>query len=246
MVQFAFTMDYDWASEAVLEYSLQHIIESNIPITLFATHDSSWINQMSIGNNNIEIEIHPNFCPNSSHGGTFNEVFSFCNNIRSDKKGFRCHKFYSINEVQEHYKEQGYLYSSNICADLEYIRPFRNRCGLIEIPIYMEDGGFLFQGHSIDIKTVISNIPYEEVDSGIVTIVFLFHPMHLAFNSNSFAAMKELKQSLTIQEYQNLSFEEIYCKRGKHIGINDLFEDVYNWSEAKGIKKVLLNSILNE
>ena len=56
-VQIAFTMDYDWASEAVIEYSLRQVVESKIPVTLFATHNSIWINQQAVDNDNIELEI---------------------------------------------------------------------------------------------------------------------------------------------------------------------------------------------
>jgi len=244
-VQIAFTMDFDWASEAVIEYSLRQVVESKIPITLFATHNSIWINQQAVDNDNIELEIHPNFCRNSTHGNTQEEVFAFCNTIKSEKKGFRCHRFFNNNDIQEYYKKQGFIYSSNICTDLEYVKPFINRVGLKEIPIYMEDGGFLFQKHSLNLKTFLSKIPLHEDSNSTITIVLLFHPMHLAFNSNSYLEMKNFKQSLSIRQYQNITFDEIRRKRGSVMGIGDLFEEIYNWSEAQGIDKVLLKDVAN-
>jgi len=68
--------------------------------------------------------------------------------------------------------------------------------GLLSIPIFMEDGGFLFQKHKLCLDTILKKLPSKG------TIVFLFHPMHLALNSNNFDTMKTLKNSLTIDEYQ--------------------------------------------
>jgi hypothetical protein len=69
--------------------------------------------------------------------------------------------------------------------------------------------------------------------------------MHLAFNSNSYLEMKNFKQSLSIRQYQNITFDEIRRKRGSVMGIGDLFEEIYNWSEAQGIDKVLLKDVAN-
>ena len=237
-LQVAFTIDFDWASEAVLEYALKPFLSQQVPITLFATHNSHWLEQAAFNKSNVEIEIHPNFCDYSSHGNTQQEVFEYCKNIRSEGIGFRCHKYHTDNDIQEYYKKQGYVYMSNICTDLQYVRPFVNRTGLIEIPIYMEDGGFLFQKHVLNLDDVICNIPQQNA-----TIVFLFHPMHLAFNSYSFSIMQNFKRSLTIQEYQNLSFDDIYQKRGTQKGIKDLFEEIFNWTEKNNIKKVLLKNV---
>lgn len=243
-LQIAFTLDYDWASEAVMEYSLRQLVEANVPITLFATHNSVYINSYAKSTGNIEVEIHPNFCHNSSHGKNYAEVFAHCDNIASEGKGFRCHRFFCNNDIYEHYKQQGMLFSSNICTDLEYVKPFRNRVGLLEIPIYMEDGGFLFQGHSLDVKAVLANLPSCHNLEDKVTLVFLFHPMHIAFNSSNFATMRQLKQSLSIEEYQNIDFDSINKNRGLKYGINNILEELYNWSESNNISKVLLRDVL--
>ncbi len=243
-LQFAFTLDYDWASEAVMEYSLRQLVEAKVPITLFATHNSIYVNNYAKARGDIEVEIHPNFCLNSSHGRNYAEVFAHCDNIVSDGKGFRCHRFFCSNDIYEHYKRQGKLFASNICTDLEYVKPFRNRVGLLEIPIYMEDGGFLFQRHSLDMETVMANIPSCRNSEDNVTIVFLFHPMHIALNSCNFETMRQIKQSLSIEEYQNIDFDFIKQKRGVKYGINDILDDLYNWSEQNGVPKVLLSDVL--
>lgn len=242
MYQFAFTIDFDWASDDVLQYALKAIFDSNIPITLFSTHNSEWISQIVQKKENVEIEIHPNFCKNSSHGDSLQKVFDYCETIYSEKIGFRCHRYYNSNDIQEHYKQIGYKYSSNICTDLQCVKPFYNRVGLMEIPIFMEDGGFMYQKHTLCLSEITKNIP----DDTSHTLVFLFHPMHIAFNSNNFHDMKVLKQNLKTNEYQNINTSFIEKRKNQSYGIQNLFEDLFNWSEQFAIKKVLMKNIYEE
>ena len=143
-LKFAFSVDYDWASEAVLEQSLENFFVENIPLTIFATHNSEYVLRHWDLNENIELEIHPNFCPNSSHGNTYEDVFRFSEQIKSEMIGFRCHRYFESNDINDYFLTKGYKYSSNICTNLNYVPPFYNRYGLISIPLFMEDGGFLF------------------------------------------------------------------------------------------------------
>jgi hypothetical protein len=239
-LKFAFTIDLDWASDAVLEYALSPIFKRDIPLTIFSTHNSEWLIFHSVNNSNIELEIHPNFNLNSSHGNSFEDVFNYCNQLTTEKKGFRCHRYFDVNEINEYYKSQGYKYSSNICTDLHYVQPFYNRAGLLSIPVFMEDGGFLLQKHNLNLNTILKKLPSNS------TVVFLFHPMHLAFNSNSFDIMKKLKNSITIKEYQNISLENIENNRNNSFGVNNLLWELIEWSEKNKIERILLKSLINE
>lgn len=239
-LKFAFTLDLDWASDAVLEYALSPILKQNIPLTIFLTHNSEWLISHSVNNHNIELEIHPNFCLNSSHGNSYEAVYNYCNQLKTERNGFRCHKYFDVNEINEYYKSEGYKYSSNICTDLHYVEPFHNRVGLLSIPIFMEDGGFLLQKHSLALDTILKKLPTKGI------IVFLFHPMHLAFNSSNFDSMRTLKNSITIQEYQNISVDTIAKKRNNLFGVNNLLWELIQWSEKNDIERVLLKSLINE
>lgn len=239
-LKIAITIDLDWASDAVLEYALKPIIKRLIPLTIFVTHNSDWLHYNTSNNPLIELEIHPNFCLNSSHGATFADVIKYCDSFNTEKIGFRCHKYYDVNEINEHYVAAGYKYTSNICTNLEYVKPFYNRVGLLSIPIFMEDGGFLLLNNHLSIETIVNKMPL----SG--TLVFLFHPMHLAFNSSNFNTMKHLKASLTVEEYQNLLLPAIEMKRNSTYGINTLFWELIEWSKKNNVELVLLKSLVNE
>ena len=42
-LNFAFSFDIDWASDEVLDYVLTPLVKGRIPMTLFCTHLSQWI-----------------------------------------------------------------------------------------------------------------------------------------------------------------------------------------------------------
>lgn len=236
-LNFAFSFDIDWASDEVLDYALTPLVKGRIPMTLFCTHLSQWI-EKEVDKSIVEKEIHPNFCANSTQGNTYQEVFDYCEKIPSDRIGFRNHRYFESNDINDIFLQKGYKYSSNICTDMHYVMPFYNRYGFLTIPIFMEDGGFLFQKHVLNLNTIIDRLPKQG------TIVFNFHPMHIAFNSNSLAKMKNFRADLSIQDYQNLSMEVIHKKQEKKFGIKDLLSELIEWGDKHNISNILLKSML--
>ena len=65
------TIDLDWASEVVIEETLNWFSKYKIPVTVFATHDSRAIIERM---NTIEVGLHPYFSPNSSQGSNSEEI----------------------------------------------------------------------------------------------------------------------------------------------------------------------------
>ena len=87
--------------------------------------------------------------------------------------------------------------SSNVCTDMDYVPPFRDRFGLTEVPIFLEDGGVLWNKHPLAVtdslkKALQSDTPY----------VLLIHPMHFVINTPYFDYMLEIKQKLSRQEWR--------------------------------------------
>ena len=68
--------------------------------------------------------------------------------------------------------------------------------------------------------------------------------MHIAFNSNSLAKMKNFRADLSIQDYQNLSMEVIHKKQEKKFGIRDLLSELIEWGDKHNISNILLKSML--
>lgn len=236
-LRFAFSIDLDWASEHVIKKALDIFENNNVPITIFITHHSEIVESYR---GTKEIEVHPNFCEKSSHGKNYQEIYAYCDKIVGEKTGFRCHKYYENNDINEYFYMQGYKYSSNICTDMEYVAPFYNRSGLLAIPIFMEDGGFLKREYPISMQSVINKLPLEG------TVIFNFHPMHIVFNSYNFIDMRKFKDSMSREEYTNIQDKIINTNRNTKYGISNLLEELINYTKQNDIECVLLKTVWSE
>ncbi len=233
-IKFIFTVDIDWASDDVINEGLNIFNINEIPITIFSTHNTSALSCYK------DIQIHPNFCNESSHGNSIDEVISFCKNLKSNFKGFRSHRYSTSNDIVEELIKLGCKYSSNVCTNLSYIPPFKTRDNMIEFPVFCEDGGFLLQNKIIDFSKIKDKLPL----SGYV--VFNFHPMHLAFNSNDFNFMRNLKDSISRSDYQNIKFSTINDKKSRGYGIYSLLSDLINYAKNNEIECLTMSEAYDE
>ena len=142
------TLDLDWAPEAAIEETLSYLEACNITPTVFITHPSKAVEKRL---HKIKVGLHPYFDPSSSHGSTLEEVADYITSLPHNLKAYRCHRFQTSNLVADIMCERGMLISSNVCTDLEIVPPFKNRHGLLEVPIFMEDGGYLQREHTLEI-----------------------------------------------------------------------------------------------
>jgi len=140
---FCFTSDIDWASEATIQYSHELLSASELRLTYFNTHPSTYLNEL-LADKIIRMLIHPNFLPDSSHGNNFLEVIDYCKKLVPDADGFRSHRYFEVNDIMDELFARNFKFVSNICTRCdERLHPFFHRSGLVSIPIFFEDGGYL-------------------------------------------------------------------------------------------------------
>ncbi len=65
--------DHEWCSDDTLEDFLDLQTSLEVPTTLFVTHDSALLKDVSAFHT-LELGAHPNFLPGSSHGVTREQV----------------------------------------------------------------------------------------------------------------------------------------------------------------------------
>lgn len=212
MRELAVSVDLDWASEAAVENLLDFLEERRIPVTVFVTHRSARVESV-LGK--IEVGLHPFFGVGSSHGETVNEVVRHVLELPHNLPAFRCHRFAVSNESREALVKAGLKISSNVCADLEFVPAFRERCGLVEVPIFLEDGGFLRCGHSLNLKIEAKG-----------PLVLLVHPMHFAVNTPHFGYMTDIKQSTSREAWNTMTSSTIEAVRWRGRGIRDFIMDL--------------------
>lgn len=206
-MRLAVTIDLDWCSEAATEETLDYFAARRIPVTVFATHPSP---RVAAGLGELEVGLHPFFGEGSSHGSTVEEVVRCVTGIPHNLPAFRCHRFGVSNEAREAMAAAGMRISSNVCTDLEIVPPFMERCGLVEVPIFFEDGGYLRRGRALDAPI-----------AGDGTAVLLLHPMHFALNTPHFGYMADIKRAVSREAWSAMDRGALELLRWRGLGIRD-------------------------
>jgi hypothetical protein len=233
---FCFTSDVDWASEYAVEQSLQYFRKFSIPVTFFLTHKSDVLDN-AIQKGLVHAGIHPNFLPESSQGNSFDEVIDFCFNLLPNAVCFRSHRYFEVNDVYEKMYSRGIRYASNTCTFLENIPPFFHRSGLVQFPIFFEDGAYLWQGGELSFKSV------KCIFSSNGLKVINIHPMHLMLNTPYFAYTRKIKDAVSKEEWNCFDEQAIKKMRSSEIGIADFINEMIEFIGRKNIKIVNLNDM---
>lgn len=237
---FAITSDTDFVGDDILKTAYSAL--ANIPCTFFITNNSDYVSTGATKNSLWEIEPHPNFNRGSSHGESISNVFDAIDKLPVEKIGYRCHRYFSSNDITERFAALGYKYSSNICANLSCVSPFKTRCGTVEFPVFFEDGGFLKYHGTPDFAAISRRIHDPD---GIY--VFNFHPLHIALNSCDFRTSRELKDSVTLEKYGALTTDDISEKRNRNnYGISDFLNDLIGFAISKNIRMATLRQLYEE
>lgn len=222
MSKLVITVDTDWAPEIAIEETIEFLLQNSICPTVFITHRSKYIEANMY---QLEVGLHPYFAPDSSHGSTIDDVVQHITSLPHNFLGYRCHRFATCNSSAQAMVDAGMKISSNVCTDLDYIRPFKNRYGLIEIPIFLEDGGYLWRQHAL---TVSSHFKKLFLSEG--TKIILIHPMHFAINTPHFDYMYQIKQSIHRNEWKNMTIKTLNQLRWKGLGIRDFLKELIQLS----------------
>ena len=220
---FCFTSDIDWASEDVLRHFFGLIPLPEIKLTVFVTHESAMITNL-YNNKKISRGIHPNFLPGSSHGDSFRTIAETCVKLAPESIGFRSHRLFDVTNITHMLAEDyDYKYVSNLGTILGvHIRPLLHESGLIHYPIFFEDGSHLYNDLGFCINQFI-----DYFDSPGLKIIS-FHPMNIVFNTPYIRYMREIKDSLTREQFNNIDEETIRCKQNANCGIRGTIMEIIN------------------
>lgn len=228
------TIDIDWACEPAIEEILSFLDDKKIIPTVFSTHNSAVIEAVM---NKIDVGLHPYFSFNSSHGSTITEVVKYVIDLPHNLPAFRCHRFAICNTSKQAMVEAGMLLSSNVCTDLEIMAPFRDRSGLIEIPIFLEDGGYLWRKRPIKLdKKLESLILRQEIK------VISIHPMHFALNTPNFSYMHTIKQSVSREAWKNMTRTTLNKLKWNKYGIRNLIIELLQIAPTTSSLRTLINT----
>lgn len=230
---FCFTADIDWASDAVLKIFYEQLESYGIFPHTFVTHKSKTVDTL-IDENKIDAGIHPNFLQGSSHGNSFAEVIETCIKFVPQSWIYRSHRAFSVTDTSHLLKNKyGHKVSSNIVTIMqENIKPILHESGLIEFPIFFEDGTHLYNKLELDLKNYINRF----TSPGIKIINF--HPMNFIINPATIVYMRNIKDTLSRESYNSFSNEDILKHKNNNVGIKNLCVEIIQLSNKYKVAKL--------
>ncbi len=238
---FCFTSDIDWSSESIIKYSHDILSGDDLKITYFITHSSPFLNELN-ASNKIDLLIHPNFLPNSSHGDSFKEVIDYCMNLVPNADGFRSHRYFEVNDIMDDFAKRGFRFVSNHCTRCETnIKPLKHRSGLLSIPIFLEDGGYLIMDPTLNFDNLIPRLESPGLK------VINFHPAHMAFNTPNFAYTRSIKDSFSREIWGNLGLSQLQkLENREQLGVRKTIQQVIEFASSNDYKVLSMREIYHE
>ena len=238
---FCFTSDIDWSSESIIKYSHDILSGDDLKITYFITHSSPFLNELN-ASNKIDLLIHPNFLPNTSHGDSFKEVIDYCMNLVPNADGFRSHRYFEVNDIMDDFAKRGFRFVSNHCTRCETnIKPLKHRSGLLSIPIFLEDGGYLIMDPTLNFDNLIPRLKSPGLK------VINFHPAHMAFNTPNFAYTRSIKDSFSREIWGNLGLSQLQkLENREQLGVRKTIQQVIEFASSNDYKVLSMREIYHE
>lgn len=212
---FCLTLDTDWASDYAIAYTLELICRYGIKPTVFATNESQVLRQY-IADDKIEIGLHPNFLPGSTHGDNYIDVIDHLVSLYPEAKTYRSHAYFDNWHISAEMFKRGIKYDANLCLYLqEGLTPLQHATGLLRFPTFWEDGVFFFHKNE---QQLTGSIKKKIYTPGLK--VFAFHPTTIFFNFNNIEAYNKLKHT------PRTIGPEHECLRGIEYGAQNFLIDI--------------------
>ena len=212
-----------------------------LKLTTFVTHQSSIIEE-HFQAGLIRRGIHPNFLPGSSHGNTFREVIETCMTFAPETICTRSHRAFDVTDTAHLlYNEFHIKCCSNTITTLApKITPFWLESKLLQIPVFFEEGSFLYNELGLSIQ------PYLKFFKSPGLKVISFHPINMAFNTPRIAWMRQIKDSLTREEFYHIDEEMIATRRNPEKGAYDLVMEIINLAQQLQATILTLDEIYSQ
>ena len=163
----------------------------------------------------------------SSHGNSFEDVIDACLKFAPETKFYRSHRGFNSTDTNHLLKNKyQFKVSSNIVTVLQqHLQPLFHESGLLEFPIFFEDGTQLYNQMELRIEKYLKNF----TSPGIKIISF--HPMNFVINPPTLQYMRNIKDTLSRENYNNLSNEKIDHYKNRLKGIKDICVEILKLSK---------------
>jgi len=217
---FCFTSDVDWASEDALQIQQDIYDRYGIQTTYFVTHKSPLLERWH-KEGKIQLGIHPNFLPGSSHGNTIDEVLDTVMKFAPRARCFRSHRCFDVAPVTDALVKRGLLYDSNLITNLQQgISPLKHESGLIRFPCFYEDGIHFKWRRRWDFRE------FEKIFNQPGLKIISHHPMITAMNVTTAEKWGILKTKFPPGVWIKMSKEQLLENACREPGPKNFLEDM--------------------
>jgi hypothetical protein len=188
---FVFTTDIDWASEHCIQTLLTAMQERGVVPTAFATHASPVLAAANAAGN-VNVGLHPNFLPGSTHGETHEEVLDHVFTLFPEARYFRAHAMVDDSHISMAMKARDILYDSNLCLYLQAgLVPLHHWTGIPRFPMFWADDIHWRRGGGFHLQ------PYEDLFFSPGLKIIGVHPFMFTLNLSDHETYTRLKPKIS-------------------------------------------------
>lgn len=221
--RFVLTGDVDWASEHCIDAYVDHAASHGIVPTLFVTHRSAAVARAA-AQGKVDLGIHPNFLPGSSHGETIDAVLDHVLGLVPDPVAARSHCFFDNSHVAQALKQRGIAWDSNLCCHLqEELDVLDHWNGVKRLPVFFEDDVHWVRGESWDFAD------HRSVFASPGLKVLNFHPFLWTLNAPDAAFYTAHRGHIP-----TLTGEQAEALRHPGPGCATFLEEIIDWVRGSG------------
>lgn len=217
---FCFGSDTDWCNDTALELLLDPFERAGSKVTVFATHATPVLARKR---DFVEVAVHPNFLPGSTHGTSVDEVIEHIFSLYPQAKTYRSHSYYDSQQLTERMARRGIRYDANLCLYRQAgLAPLRHCHIDWRFPSWLDDN--VHWHHSGSWR--LEDMKRELETPGLKTINI--HPPCVALNLPDRATLEQNRAGLMDGD---LSFfrDRRHCGHGAGTFLADLLD----WLESR-------------
>ena len=120
---------------------------------------------------------------------------------------------------------------------MDNIPPYLHRSGMIQFPVFFEDGAYLWQNGELSFKS--AERVFKQKGLKIINI----HPMHLMLNTPYFSYTRNIKDTVSKEAWNAFDDAAIKQMRNKDTGILNFIDEMIEFIHKNNIQAVYLNDI---
>lgn len=181
------TLDVDWAPDYMLEFTYEIFERFEKKATWMMTHRSEYVETLR-KKTWVEVGIHPNFLPRSSHGNSPEEVIETITSWFPEAVCSRSHAVVQSGPILNLLSSRIKADSSTFLPGYTHIKPIWQRTGvgkICRLPFcWADDDCLLLEGY---------NWKADSFSPPAGLCVIMFHPVHVYLNSDSPLPYQNLK-----------------------------------------------------